>query len=52
MCVSALARLLHQAWHLRRFPPPGLLKLVLIAGLLLAIISQSVKSAQELSPRG
>lgn len=51
MCVSALARLPHRAWHMRRFPPPGLLKLVLIAGLLLAIISQSVKSAQELSPR-
>lgn len=51
VCVPALALLLHRAWHWRSFPPHRLLKLVLIAGLLLAIISQCVKSAQELSPR-
>ena len=39
-------------WHLRGFPPRRLLKLVLIAGLLLAIISWSVKSAWQLSPTG
>lgn len=52
MCVPALARLQHRAWHLRSFPPHGLLKLVLIAGLLLAIISQSVKSAWGLMTGG